>query len=125
MKHLHILIMALLVTLTACTSSRPQKVQLTKAEIKEFCSQQNLTLSDSLRHRLIADSKELHLTPEEMQVLKSTGKVVLCGKCGYILDSLKFKKHEQEEQEMKQHTRTKDGFKKDSLRQRIIFTYTN
>ena len=122
MKHLHILIMVLLVTLTACTSGRPQKLQLSKAEIKELCSKQNLTLSDSLRNRLIADSQELQLTPEEIQVLKSTGKVILCGKCGYMLDSLKFKEHE--EKELKQHTGTTGGFQKDSIRQRIIFTYT-
>ena len=123
MKHLNILIMVLLVTLTACTSTRPQKVQLTKAEIKELCSRENCILSDELRQRMITDSKELQLTPEEVQVLNSTGKVILCGKCGYILNSLKYKEYESHE--MKQHTGTKKGFKEDSIRQRIIKTYTN
>ena len=124
MKNLSILTMILFLGLTACTSTMPQpKAKLTEAEIKELCSKRNCVLSDSLRKRLLADSKELKLTPEEMQVLKSTGRVVLCGKCGYILNSLKYKEHEVKE--LKQHTGTKTGFKEDSIRKRIIFTYTN
>ena len=128
MKQLKYLIFLFLITLIpACASSRNQKCttkcKLTESEIKELCSKRNVALSDSLRQRLIADSKELHLTDEELQILKATGKVILCGKCGYLLNSLKYKQHKQQLNE--QHVNTKTGFQPDSLRHRIILTYDN
>lgn len=124
MKKLVILTGLFLIFIVACQSTIPQpKQKLSQTEIKEICSKHNLVISDALKKRLIADSKELKLTPEELQVLKSTGKVILCGKCGYILNSLKEKEYKTEK--IKQHTGTKTGFRKDSLRQRIIMTYTN
>ncbi len=123
MKTVSILAAAMMFLLSGClTTKKDTHLQLTQSEINELCSKQNITLSDSLRNRLIEGSQELKLTPEELRVLKSTGKVILCGKCGFILDSLEFKNHEDEKmsQEVNSH-----GFVKGSLRDRIIGPYTD
>ncbi len=121
MKTGTILSLILMFVLSGCVTTKKHKnLQLTKSEIRELCSAENLTLSDSLRARLVADSNELRLTPEELRVLKSTGKVILCGKCGYILDSLEFKKHNDNNMS---HDVDSQGFVKGSLRDRIIGPY--
>ena len=118
MKITAIFSMVVLLTLFGCKSTgKVSHLQLTKSEIRELCSRDNVTLSESLRKRLLDDCKELCLTPEEMKVLKSTGKVILCGKCGYILDSKEFKQHEDGKINKKRDSK---GFIKGSLRDRIV-----
>lgn len=124
MKYLNTLILLLLISLTACTTAKPEPhSKLTKKEIQDLCSKQSMTLSDSLRHRLLADKEQLHLTPEELQVLRKTGKVVLCGKCGYVLNSLRMKEHAKQSKDKNLHMPNK--LQTDSLRKRIILTYDN
>ena len=123
MRTMSIMGLLVLFALFGCTTTvKTSKLKLTKSEIRELCSRDNVTLSDSLRQRLIEDGDELRLTPEEMIVLKSTGKVILCGECGYILDSLQFKKHKKEEA---QEDANSQGFIKGSLRERILGPYTD
>ena len=118
MRVISILAVAVLLTLFGCKATqKTSHLQLTKSEIRELCSKDNITLSDSLRKRLLDDCKELCLTPEEMKVLKSTGKVILCGECGYILDSKEFKQHEDGKINKKRDSK---GFIKGSLRDRIV-----
>ena len=125
MKYLNTLILLLLISLTACTTAKQEpQSKLTKKEIQDLCSKKSITLSDSLRQRLLADKEQLHLTPAELQVLRRTGKVVLCGDCGYILNSLKMKEHKKKRaQEKNLHMPKK--FQTDSLRKRVILTYDN
>jgi len=104
------------------TTEKSSKLKLTKSELQELCSQKNVTLSDSLRQRLLENGEELKLTPEEMQVLKATGKVILCGKCGYILDSLDYKNHKDN---LINKPLDEQGFIKGSLRDRIIGPYVD
>jgi uncharacterized CHY-type Zn-finger protein len=59
------------------------------------------------------------LTPEEKQVLKSTGKVILCGRCGYILNSPEYKKFEANG-EKKDNFDPETGFASDSIRARLL-----
>ena len=90
---------------------------LSQDEIRALFSKDNVELSDSLKQRIMSNSKQLQLTPEEMQVLKTTGKVVLCGKCGYLLQEKKFKEFEKGKViNVDKNT----GFAADSLRERII-----
>ena len=118
MRVISIVGMVMALGLFGCETTRKKShLQLTQSEIRELSSKKNVTLSDSLRQRLIEGSQELHLTPEEMMVLKSTGKVILCGKCGYILNSRQFKDHN----DGKIHgERDSMGFVKGSLRDRIF-----
>jgi len=121
MKILGILSIVMFFALCGCvTPGKKSNLSLTPNEIKELCSKENIEISDSLRQRLIKNSKELKLTPEEMQVLKATGKVILCGKCGHILNSLEFKKHKDENLKGDLDSQ---GFIKGSLRDRIIGPY--
>ena len=123
MRTMSMMVIVVMFTLFGCTTTeKTSHLKLTKSEIKELCSRDNVTVSDSLRQRLIEGSDELKLTPEEMIVLKSTGKVILCGECGYILDSLQFKKHQKEEA---QEDANSQGFIKGSLRERIVGPYTD
>ena len=92
-------------------------VGLSDDEIKALRSQDSVLLTDDLKQRLLQNKNQLKLTPEEMQVLKATGKVILCGKCGYLLNEKKF----QEFEKGRVISIDKDtGFAKDSLRERII-----
>ena len=118
LKLLNVVIIALaLFTIAGCaTSSR--KLNLCQQELDELKSKNNITLSDSLKQRLIENSNELRLTPEEMQVLKATGKVILCGECGYILNTLKYKEYEAKNKSPNVGAKTE--FEKDSIRSRII-----
>ncbi len=93
------------------------KIGLSKAEMAALRSDNNVVLSDALKKRLLSNKSELKLTPEEMQVLKTTGKVILCGKCGYLLQE---KKYKQFEKGVVINVDKKTGFAKDSLRERII-----
>ena len=92
-------------------------IGLSSDEIQALRSKNNVVLSDALKARLLASQNQLKLTPEEMQVLKRTGKVVLCGKCGYLLQEKKFQEFEKGKVIS---TDKKTGFAKDSLRERII-----
>jgi len=124
MKYLNTLILLLLISLTACTTAKQDlKSKLTQKEIQELCSKKSITLSDSLRQRLLADKEQLKLTPTELQVLRKTGKVILCGDCGYILNSLKMKEYKNKTQKENLHMPKK--FQPDSLRKRVILTYDN
>ena len=92
-------------------------VGLSDAELQALRSKDNVMLSDELKKRLLANHNQLKLTPEEMQVLKTTGKVILCGKCGYMLNEKKYKEFERGRViNLDKNT----GFAKDSLRERII-----
>jgi hypothetical protein len=118
MKGMLLAMLSVVVLLSGCaTAKKTSKLNLTKSELKQLCSKGNFTLSDSLKKRLLENGDELKLTPEEMQVLKATGKVILCGRCGYIIDSLEYK-----EQKGKPVTKPLDkhGFVKGSLRDRLI-----
>ena len=118
MRIVTIIGMIILLGICGCKTIRQESgLHLTKAEIRELSSKENITLSDSLRRRLIADSDELRLTAEEMMVLKYTGKVILCGKCGHILNSKQFKQHKDKVLESKTDS---NGFVEDSLRSRIL-----
>ncbi len=90
---------------------------LSEDEIQALRSKKNVELTDDLKRRLLTSSN-LKLTPEEMQVLKSTGKVVLCGKCGYLLKEKKFKEFENKGKVINVDKNT--GFAHDSLRERVI-----
>ena len=92
-------------------------IGLSEDEIQALRSKNNVVLSDELKARLLASKNQLKLTPEEMQVLKRTGKVVLCGKCGYLLQEKKFQEFEKGKVIS---TDKKTGFANDSLRERII-----
>ena len=92
-------------------------VGLSSAEMQALRSKDNVLLSDELKKRLLANKNQLKLTPEEMQVLKATGKVIFCGKCGYLLNE---KKYQEFERGRVIETDKKTGFAKDSLRERII-----
>ena len=94
------------------------KLGLSDDEIKALRSSSNIELSDALKQRLLKNKSQLKLTPEEMQVLKSTGKVILCGKCGYLLKEKKYKNFETKGIVVKLDKDT--GFAKDSIRERII-----
>jgi hypothetical protein len=94
-------------------------LELSQDEINALCSKNNVELSDDLKNRLLKNSDELKLTPEEMQVLKSTGKVVFCGKCGYLLGEQKYKDFEANKGQVI-NVDKETGFAKDSLRERII-----
>jgi hypothetical protein len=133
MKKLMILMAGIMMLVIAgCNSSCPATVApkppvadnekkgplgLSKDEMRALFSKDNVELSDSLKQRIMANSQQLQLTPEEMQVLKSTGKVILCGKCGYLLQEKKFKEFEKGKViNVDKNT----GFAVDSLRERII-----
>jgi succinate dehydrogenase/fumarate reductase-like Fe-S protein len=133
MKKLLILVAGVMMLVVAgCNSSCPMTVApkppvadvekkgplgLSQEEMKALFSKDNVELSDSLKQRIISKSKQLKLTPEEMQVLKSTGKVILCGKCGYLLNEKKFQEFEKGKViNVDKNT----GFAADSLRERII-----
>jgi len=133
MKKLMILTAGIMMLVVAgCNSSCPATVApkppvadhekkgplgLSKDEMRALFSKDNVELSDSLKKRIMANSQQLQLTPEEMQVLKSTGKVILCGKCGYLLQEKKFKEFEKGKViNVDKNT----GFAVDSLRERII-----
>ena len=118
MRRIVVVGMVVLLGMFGCETTRQgSHLRLSRAEKKALRSKENVTLSDSLRDRLIEDSQELRLTPEEMMVLRSTGKVILCGKCGYILNSKKFKRHNDEDIHA---ARDSMGFVKGSLRDRIL-----
>ena len=91
--------------------------QLTAKERAELESRKSCTLSDALRKRLINDCQELKLTPEELQVLKMTGKVILCGKCGHLLGT---DKHKEWKAAHKNDEKPSDDFVPNSLRERIL-----
>jgi len=126
MKSIMALTMALfIVGIMGCAVPEKTKcIKLTDDELAHLKAKENVELSESLKKRLLANSKELKLTPEEMEVLKHTGKVILCGKCGYILNSTKYK-----EAQKKAPSELKDedhsGFVDDSIRDRIIGPYIN
>jgi hypothetical protein len=125
MKYLNTLILLLLISLTACTTAKQDlKSKLTQKEIQELCSKKSITLSDSLRQRLLADKEQLKLTPTELQVLRKTGKVILCGDCGYILNSLKMKEHNKKKAK-EENLHMPKKLQPDSLRKRVILTYDN
>ena len=116
---------AVLVVIIGCNVPKKKSAfELSDEERKQLCETKTYEISDDLRKRLIANSKELKLTPEEMLVLKKTGKVILCGDCGYILNTEKFHKSKKTA-----HANIKDednsGFADDSIRDRIIGPYTN
>jgi len=118
MKTILAALFVMVVVLSGCaTAGKTSKLKLSKSELQQLCSKENVTLSDSLKQRLLENGDELKLTPQEMQVLKATGKVILCGRCGYIIDSLEYK-----EQKGKPVTKPLDehGFVKGSLRDRLI-----
>ena len=105
-----------MLSLVGCATQKGH-LKLTPEEIAQLKAKENVTLTESLRKRLINDSQELHLTPEEQEVLKRTGKVILCGKCGHLLDTPSFKKWEKEHgAEYKKG----DDFVPNSLRNRIL-----
>jgi hypothetical protein len=104
-----------LLSLAGC-AHKPH-LKLTPEEIAQLSSKENMTLSESLRKRLINDSQELHLTPEEQEVLRRTGKVILCGKCGHLLDTPSYKKWEKEHGK---DYKPEDKFVPNSLRSRIL-----
>jgi len=118
MRAMLLALFSVVVLLVGCaTGEKTSQFKLTKNELQELCAKKNVTLSDSLKKRLLENGDELKLTPQEMQVLKATGKVILCGRCGYIIDSLEYK-----EQKGKPVTKPLDkhGFVKGSLRDRLI-----
>ena len=122
---LTLMMVAVLVVLTGCNVPKKKSaLKLSDEELKQLCETKKYEISDDLRKRLIANSKELKLTPEEMLVLKKTGKVILCGDCGYILNTKKYTKSKKA-----QHANIIDednnGFADDSIRDRIIGPYTN
>ncbi len=126
MKWMLTLIMAVIIVgSTGCNSAKKTPtIKLSDEELKQLCAAQDCELSRGLKDRLIANSKELKLTEEEMEVLKSTGKVVLCGKCGYILNSKKYKEAQKKGKDKivdKDHS----GFADDSIRDRILGPYIN
>lgn len=125
MKMLNFIGLGILVLLMGCSTRAPKTtdLQLSVQEQKDLKEQKRFEISDELRKRIIANSKELKLTPEEMLVFKKTGKIVLCGKCGYILNSLKYKAYESGK--IKPETDEKTGFPQDSIRDRMIRTFTN
>ena len=100
------------------TTSSGNKLGLTDEEIAMLKAKKPCVLSTNLRHRLLDHAEELELTPEERQVLESTGKVVLCGRCGYILNSMKYKKFEKDSNNVEMDPET--GFAKDSIRKRLL-----
>ena len=100
------------------TTIKKGAIELSQDELRALCSKNNVELSDDLKNRLLSNSSQLKLTPEEMQVLKSTGKVILCGKCGYLLNEKKYKNFETKGTVINIDKET--GFAKDSLRERII-----
>ena len=100
------------------TTIKKGAIELSKEELQALCSKDNVELSDDLKNRLLSNSSQLKLTPEEMQVLKSTGKVILCGKCGYLLQEKKYKDFEAKGTVINVDKNT--GFAKDSIRERII-----
>jgi hypothetical protein len=124
MKLIMTLMTALMITIiTGCAvTDTAAKVKLSDKELSHLRSKENFEINPELKKRLIEHSKELKLTPEEMMVLKSTGKVILCGKCGYILDSKKYKSAKKAGKiEDKDHS----GFADNSLRDRILGPYIN
>jgi len=119
MKRLMLLMMVLLFAgVTGCETTKSSHFSLTPEEKALLASKESVELPDNLRDRLISHSKELRLTPEEMEVLKTTGKVILCGKCGYILNTLKYKQFEAGK--VQPNIDPKTGFAKDSIRERIL-----
>ena len=122
---LTLMMLAVLVVVTGCNAPKKKPaLKLSDEELKQLCATKEYEISDDLRKRLLANGKELKLTPEEMLVLKKTGKVILCGDCGYILNTAKFNKSKKTN-----HADIKDednnGFADDSIRDRIIGPYTN
>ncbi len=99
------------------TTSGDENITLSKDEIAMLRAKKPCVLSADLRRRLLDHAKELELTPEERRVLESTGKVVLCGKCGYILNSLKYKRFKENN---KADIDPETGFAKDSIRERLL-----
>ena len=126
MKVIMTLMMALLIIgITACTSTKQKDVlNLTDEELQQLCAKKPCELSEDLKRRVVAHSKELKLTPEEMQVFKATGKIILCGKCGYIINSKKFKEANRPDAP-KMKDENNDGFADDSIRDRILGPYVN
>ncbi len=126
MKLMLTLMMALvLVGITACNATKKSPiVKLSDAELKQLCSKGNCEISENLKKRLILHSKELKLTPQEMLVLKKTGKVILCGDCGYLLNSDKYNESKKSNHANIQDE-DNDGFADDSIRNRIIGPYIN
>ena len=100
------------------TTSNGNELGLTDEEIAMLRAKKPCVLSSELRRKILDHGEELQLTPEERQVLKSTGKVVLCGKCGYILNSSKYKKFEKSSNKVEMDPTT--GFAKDSIRERLL-----
>ena len=96
--------------------NKPQ-FKLTSKERAELKCRKRCTLSEALRKRLINDCQELKLTPEELEVLKRTGKVVLCGKCGHLLGT---DKHKEWKAAHENDKKTADDFVPNSLRDRIL-----
>jgi hypothetical protein len=92
---------------------------LTDDEIAALKTKQPCVLSPALRRKMLEHGEELHLTPEEQQVLKSTGKVILCGRCGYIINSLKYKRFEKNGGK-RENFDSDTEFAKDSLRNRLL-----
>jgi len=92
---------------------------LTDEEIAALKTKRPCVLSPELRRKMLEHGEELHLTPEEKQVLKSTGKVILCGRCGYILNSPEYKKFEANG-EKKDNFDPETGFASDSIRARLL-----
>jgi len=101
------------------TTSNDKGTFLTNDEISALKCKKPCTLSPELRRKMLEHGKELHLTPEERQVLQSTGRVILCGKCGYILNSAKYKKFEKSG-EKRDNFAPETGFAKDSIRHRVL-----
>lgn len=118
MKKMLILALGLLIAGCATTQG---KITLSKDEIKVLSSKENITLSKELVQRLLENSNELKLTPQEIKVLKKTGKVVLCGDCGYILNSPEWKEFKAKPKKYD----TPTGFADDSIRHRILGPYTD
>jgi hypothetical protein len=126
MKSIMTLVMVLLLAgITGCAVPEKKDVlKLSDEELAHLKAKENVVLSPDLKKRLVAHSKELKLTPEEMEVLKHTGKVILCGKCGYILNSTKYKEAQKKpKSELKDEDHS--GFIDDSIRDRILGPYIN
>ena len=123
---LNFLVGIAILSFIGCASKAPDQrtqeaikshLKLSSDEYESLKCKKNCTLSLSLRKRLINNSEELKLTPQEMEVLKRTGKVILCGKCGHLLGTDKYKKWESEHAS---EYKPGDDFVPNSLRDRIL-----
>jgi hypothetical protein len=113
---LQLLVVIIALSFIGCATTH-HKLKLTPEEIAILKSKQNVPLSNSLRKRLINDSNELKLTKEEKEVLRRTGKVILCGKCGHLLGTKSYSKWAKEHETSYKPT---DKFVPNSLRTRIL-----